>query len=65
MEMMRCYGCEYLNYDFLDDIYEHGEPFCGLHGRAPVDPNGPQQDLNHHGGCGYSPIDKGAQTSLF
>lgn len=51
---MRCNRCEYLNYDFICHCYEPDDPpFCGLHGRERVDPDGEQADLNHRGGCGY------------
>ena len=50
----RCRECQWLNYDFLSDKYERDlPPFCGLHGRARVDPNGWQQNLDHNGGCGF------------
>ena len=54
MSKMRCKRCTNLNYDYLTDRYEPDlPPFCGLHGRVRVDPNGQQQDLNHLGGCGF------------
>ena len=56
---MRCRRCRHLNYNHLTDQYEPDDPpFCGLHGCARVDPDGPQQDLNHKGGCGYTDKDQ-------
>ena len=49
----RCRQCEYLNQD------------CGLHGRARVDPDGEQPDLNHHGGCGFNRATEPRQYNLF
>lgn len=54
MKKMKCRTCFYLNYDFF--TYSYACPnhhFCGLHGRCKVDPDGPQMDLDHRGGCGY------------
>lgn len=60
----RCRNCMWLNYDFFDKKYERdGEPFCGLHGRASVDPDGWQQNLDRRGGCGFH--DKHQQLKLF
>lgn len=53
----RCYECMFLNWDFLSGEYWPGDWFCGLHGGAPVDPNGNQPDLNHHGSCGFIPLE--------
>lgn len=53
---MRCRQCEWLDYDFLDDVYEAVDDcmhFCGLHGRHRVDPEGPQLNLDNHGSCGF------------
>lgn len=47
-------------------LFENGEPFfCGLHGCARVDPDGPQQDLDHQGGCGFIPASRPRQLELF
>lgn len=61
---MRCRRCRYYNYDFLSDVYEAGS-FCGLHGRAYIDPFSEQVNLNHNGGCGFSPKNKPIQLELF
>ena len=61
---MRCLRCSYYNFDFLSDSYEEGESFCGLHGRAKVDPNGKQRNLDNHGSCGYHPKNQPIQMSL-
>lgn len=61
----RCRQCEYLNQDWLTREYETGEWFCGLHGRAHVDPDGEQPDLNHHGGCGFNRATEPRQYNLF
>lgn len=53
---MRCKKCTWLNYDVIRDRYQNDyEPFCGLHGRAPVDPEGEQVNLDRHGSCGFYP----------
>ena len=65
---MRCWTCEYLDYDHLDcklELRSPGEHFCGLHGRAPVNPDGNQVNLNNRGSCGYFPRKKALQLSLF
>lgn len=63
---MRCRRCQNLNYNFLTDRYENGEPFfCGLHGCARVDPDGEQQNLDHRGGCGFIPTSRPLQLELF
>lgn len=63
---MKCRRCRYLNYDFLNDKYEPElPPFCGLHGRTKVDPDGEQQDLDHRGGCGFIPTSRPRQLELF
>ena len=57
MKQMRCFWCEHLDYDHINRRQEQpppGEHFCGLHGRARVNPEGPQQNLDHKGGCGFS-----------
>ena len=59
MKKMKCRRCKYLNFDFLEDKYEpESPPFCGLHGRTEVDPDGEQQNLDHRGGCGFSDKNK-------
>ena len=65
---MRCWRCEHLDYDHISDTQEtaaDGEHFCGLHGRARVDPDGPQQNLNRKGGCGFTPRKQTVQLDLF
>lgn len=61
----RCKNCVYLNWDFITGkvITPEYNNFCGLHGRAEVDIDGVQQNLDGRGGCGYHP--KQRQTSLF
>lgn len=61
----RCRECYWLNLDVFSDEYESGEWFCGLHGRAAVDPDGEQPDLDHRGGCGFSEFHGERQFSLF
>lgn len=66
--LMRCWKCQHLDYDHISDCQEQpqpGEHFCGLHGRTRVDPDGEQMDLDHHGGCGFSPRKQAVQLSLF
>lgn len=59
MKKMRCRRCRNLNFDFLSGKYEPElPPFCGLHGRTEVDPDGEQQNLDHRGGCGFSDKNK-------
>lgn len=65
---MRCWSCEYLDYDIIDCQLERcspGKHFCGLHGRARVDPDGNQVNLNNRGSCGYFPRKKSLQLLLF
>lgn len=69
---IKCRTCYNLNYDYFSSRYEPYEEikywFCGLHGRAHVDPDGMQVDLNKRGGCGYFPKVKKKepkQLSLF
>ena len=51
-----CRSCEYLNFNFIHGRYEPDQPpYCGLHGMAPVDPDGKQPNLDGRGGCGYCP----------
>lgn len=65
MKRTKCNFCAYLNYDFINDRYDDRQDFvCGLHGSAQVNPNGPQMDLDHKGGCGFSPKYKGEQLTL-
>lgn len=65
MGKMKYRRCRYLNYDFLDEKYEPElPPFCGLHGRTKVDPDGEQQDLNHRGGCGFSDKNKPIELKI-
>lgn len=61
----RCRECEYLNQNNINLEYESGDWFCGLHGRAAVDPDGDQPDLNHHGGCGFHKAATPRQYMLF
>lgn len=63
----KCRQCLHLDYDHLSDTIEpckDGEHFCGLHGRARIDPDGIQQDLNHQGGCGFIQRNKPVQLEL-
>ena len=62
---MRCLQCMWFNYDFFERKYEDGKSFCGLHGRAHVNPNGDQVNLlgSDRFGCGFEPIE--TQLSLF
>jgi len=65
MRKARCKRCRWLDYSFLDDKYEQtDEHFCGMHGMAPVDPEGEQPNLDHHGGCGYSEKEQYSQLSI-
>ena len=67
-QKMRCWHCEYLDNDLLSGCHESvadGCHFCGLHGRAQVDPDGPQQNLDHKGGCGYVQRKHPVQLDLF
>ena len=65
MSKMRCKRCTNLNYDYLTDRYEPDlPPFCGLHGRVRVDPNGQHQDLDHRGGCGFNEKNKPIELTL-
>ena len=50
----RCKTCEYFCLNMLSNTYERDlPPFCGLHGRTRIDPDGEQRNLDHNGGCGY------------
>ena len=55
MKKARCRRCMNLNYDFFTRTYEDTyDYFCGLHGRAPVDPDGEQSQphlVNYMIGC--------------
>lgn len=65
---MRCWRCEHLDYDHINARQENrlpGEHYCGLHGMARVDPDGPQQNLDHKGGCGFTARKKNVELSLF
>ena len=64
---MRCWTCQFLDYDCLDEskrIRKDGTHFCGLHGMATVDPDGAQVSLDNRGGCGYARIHAGEQIEL-
>ena len=61
MSRMRCRECAWLDYDFLGKTIElrlDGSHYCGLHGRATVDIDGEQQNLNRRGSCGFFPKEK-------
>ena len=63
---MRCKRCCWLNYSFLSHCYEvTDKPYCGLHGRSRVNPDGPQQNLDARGGCGFWEKVEGVQLELF
>ena len=67
MAKIRCRFCTHFDYNHLDSRYEpraEGEHFCGLHGMAPVDPDGPQVNLDHRGGCGYYPKKRDVQLTF-
>lgn len=54
-----------LNYDYLTGRYEPElPPFCGVHDRIRVDPDGQQQDLDHRGGCGFNEKNKPIELTL-
>ncbi|MBR1464303.1 MAG: hypothetical protein IJ604_13145 [Prevotella sp.] len=56
MAKIKCRLCTYLDYDFFERRFENrteGNHYCGLHGRAQVDPDGEQVNLDHRGGCGF------------
>ena len=62
----RCRECAWWCYNFLDGCYQKDKgSFCGLHGSAPVDPDGPQPTFLNRDepGCGFASIYK--QQSLF
>lgn len=60
MAKTRCRECAWFCYDFFDQKYEEGKPFCGVHGRCPVDPDGEQMNLlgADRTGCDFCPIEK-------
>ena len=63
---MRCRKCKYLNWDFITDQKERTDDnFCGLHGRAKVNVDGYQVDLDHKGSCGFAPQATYTQLELF
>lgn len=65
---MRCWRCEHLDFDHILCRQENrppGEHYCGLHGMARVDPDGPQQNLDHKGGCGFTARKQAVELSLF
>lgn len=65
MRKMKCRWCTWLNYDVFTRTYEQPEHyFCGLHGRARVDINGEQENLDARGSCGYSPKRVAVQLEL-
>lgn len=64
-EIARCHQCHFLNWYFIDHTHVSAPWFCGLHGGALVDPDGEQQDLDHHGGCGFMPLEGSRQLRLF
>lgn len=65
---MRCADCYWLDWDFVTHrhipLRNPGFHYCGLHGRAQVDPNGEQQNLDRHGGCGFMPVQEPIQLEL-
>ena len=58
--MMRCRKCTWMDYDVFSRAYEtHPDGhFCGLHGRAQVDPDGKQANLDSRGSCGFHPKER-------
>ena len=64
---IRCRFCVNLDYNHIAQRYEprpEGEHVCGLHGCAPVDPDGPQANLDGRGGCGFSPKSRQVQLTF-
>ena len=54
----KCKKCYYLDRDMLSNTKEKNNwHFCGLHGRAEVDPDGEQRNLDRRGGCGFFTIE--------
>lgn len=65
MKRARCRRCYFLNRNGLtDEVEQTDEPFCGLHGQAPIDPDGKQPDLDHEGGCGFIPNEEECHEQL-
>ena len=62
---MRCRRCQAFCYDFVDRRQDdESESYCGMHGRAKVDPDGVQQNLDHRGGCGFVEKKRAKQLTL-
>ena len=64
----RCRRCEALDYDYIEDRPEprpEGQHVCGLHGCAPVDPDGEQPNFIRGGGCGFIAKAQPIQLQLF
>ena len=60
-QKMRCWRCTWMDYDVFSRKYEkhpNGWHYCGLHGRAQVDPDGLQVNLDRRGGCGFHSKEK-------
>lgn len=58
----------WMDWDFISQEIiprNEGEHVCGLHGCHPVDPEGPQLNLNNRGSCWYSPAKRYEQLALF
>ena len=58
MKTMRCLDCYWYKWSFLTGKHTATRSTCGLHG-------GPQQNLNNHGSCGFLPLHKPKQLTLF
>lgn len=59
--------CQALDWDYIDDCPDprpEGEHVCGLHGCAPVDPDGPQPNFIRGGGCGFMPKEQLIQLTF-
>ena len=65
MARMRCHDCYWFKWSFLTGKHTADKPQCGLHGGATVNPDGPQQNLNNRGSCGFLPLHKEKQLTLF
>ena len=65
MKTMRCLDCYWYKWSFLTGKHTATRSTCGLHGGADVTPGGPQQNLNNRGSCGFLPLHKPTQLSLF
>lgn len=64
----KCRHCVALDYDFIEDrpdFRSDGHHVCGLHGCAPVDPDGDQPNFNHYGSCGFIAKSQPIQLELF